>query len=41
MWLKSQGMDILRFWNTEVFDENEAVMDMIWQECTKRTAAAT
>ncbi len=36
-WLASQGIKVLRFWNTQVFDENDAVMEMIWQECTQRT----
>ena len=35
-WLASQGIKILRFWNTEVFDDIEAVMEKIWQECTER-----
>ncbi len=32
-WLASQGIKMLRFWNTQVFDDNEAVMESIWQEC--------
>src|SRR5262245_57666954 len=29
-WLESQGIKILRFWNTAVFDEFVAVMEKIW-----------
>jgi len=26
----------MRFWNTEVFDQKEAVLEKIWLECTER-----
>jgi very-short-patch-repair endonuclease len=35
-WLASQGFMILRFWNTEVFDEGDPVKEKIWQECSAR-----
>lgn len=33
--LKAQGLTILRFWNNEVFDELEAVLEVIHRELTK------
>jgi len=35
-YLESLGTLVLRFWNTEVFEEREAVLERIWQECAKR-----
>ena len=35
-WLESQGLKVMRFWNTDVFDEFEAVLETIWQECDRR-----
>ena len=40
-WLESQGIRVLRFWNTEVFDETESVMEKIWQECAGRCRQET
>ncbi len=35
-WLEAEGIKVLRFWNTEVFDEKEAVLEKIWLECEAR-----
>jgi very-short-patch-repair endonuclease len=35
-WLQAQGYRVLRFWNTEVYDELEPVLEAIWQECEAR-----
>jgi very-short-patch-repair endonuclease len=34
-WLEGQGIKVLRFWNTQVFDEFEAVLEAIWLECDR------
>ena len=34
-WLESQGYRLLRFWNNEVQDEVEAVVQAIWEELNK------
>ncbi len=34
--LEVQGLKILRFWNTEVYDDLEAVMEAIYIECEQR-----
>lgn len=31
-WLRSQGFDVLRFWNTEVIEEPEAVLSLILEK---------
>jgi adenine-specific DNA-methyltransferase len=35
-WLNEHGWLVLRFWNTEVFDETEAVLEAIYQACEAR-----
>jgi very-short-patch-repair endonuclease len=30
-WLRSQGFEILRFWNNDILTRSEAVADAIWQ----------
>jgi very-short-patch-repair endonuclease len=30
-WLRSQGFQILRYWNNEVFDEWECIAEAIWK----------
>jgi very-short-patch-repair endonuclease len=35
-WLEQQGIKVLRFWNTQVYDELEAVLEMIFRECEAR-----
>ena len=35
-WLESQGYRVLRFWNNEVQDEVEAVVQEIWKELKNR-----
>jgi very-short-patch-repair endonuclease len=38
-WLEQQGLKVLRFWNNEVYDERDVVLEAIWQECEKRAAS--
>jgi len=37
-WLAQNGYKVLRFWNTEVFECTDAVLEMIWRECEARAA---
>jgi methionine--tRNA ligase beta chain len=39
--LKSKGIDVLRFWNNEVLAETEAVLEKIWWELDARKVIAT
>jgi very-short-patch-repair endonuclease len=39
-YLATRGISILRFWNTEVVEEQEAVLERIVRECVARTANA-
>ena len=34
--LKAAGWHVLRFWNTEIYDELEAVKEAIYRECVRR-----
>ena len=38
-WLVRQGFKVVRFWNTQVFDETDAVLEQVWQECQVRLNA--
>jgi very-short-patch-repair endonuclease len=40
LFLESEGWQVLRFWNTEVFDELESVKEAIYQACVKRAPRA-
>ncbi|MBL8797016.1 MAG: endonuclease domain-containing protein [Planctomycetia bacterium] len=33
-WLEQQGIRVLRFWNPDIYDDREAVLESIWQTCT-------
>ena len=35
-YLEDAGLKVLRFWNTEVFDEFDSVLEAIYQECQAR-----
>jgi very-short-patch-repair endonuclease len=35
-WLEQQGYTVLRFWNTDVYDDLEVVLEAIWLECGAR-----
>jgi adenine-specific DNA-methyltransferase len=35
-WLQQQGVKVLRFWNTQIYDEFESVLEMIFRECDAR-----
>jgi methionyl-tRNA synthetase len=39
--LKSKGIDVLRFWNNEVLAETEAVLEKIWRELDTRKVITT
>ena len=30
-WLRSQGFQILRYWNNEIFDEWESIAEAVWK----------
>jgi very-short-patch-repair endonuclease len=34
--LEAEGWLVLRFWNTQVYDEIDAVRDAIYRECVRR-----
>jgi very-short-patch-repair endonuclease len=34
--IEAEGINIVRFWNTQVYDEFESVMEAIWRECQQR-----
>jgi len=35
-WLRAEGFDVLRFWNSDVFLEWEAIAERIWQTLQNR-----
>jgi very-short-patch-repair endonuclease len=37
--LASEGWEVQRFWNTEIYDELDSVKEAIYQLCVKRTTA--
>src|SRR5262245_7254876 len=37
-WLEAQGCRVLRFWNTEVYDDLETVLEAIWIGCSESTS---
>ena len=38
--LEDQGCKVLRFWNNDVYDDLETVLEAIWQECQRQTKNA-
>jgi very-short-patch-repair endonuclease len=34
-WLQGQGLTVLRFWNIDLYDNFEAVLESIWSLCHK------
>jgi very-short-patch-repair endonuclease len=34
--LERLGLRVLRFWDTQLFEERESVMEVIWRECQAR-----
>ena len=34
--IEATGIKIVRFWNTEVYDDIDSVREAIWQECERR-----
>jgi very-short-patch-repair endonuclease len=37
--LEGQGHKVLRFWNTDIYDDLEVVLEAIWRECDARCKA--
>jgi len=37
-WLAEHGWQVVRFWNTQVYDELEVVLEAIHQTCLERTS---
>ena len=35
-WLEGQGFRVLRFWNTDVYEDHEVVLEAIWAVCDLR-----
>jgi very-short-patch-repair endonuclease len=35
-WLEEQNIKVLRFWNTQVYDELESALEFIFRECDAR-----
>jgi very-short-patch-repair endonuclease len=40
-YLQQQGWMVMRFWNTEVYDELESVLEAIYHACVKRSPRAS
>jgi very-short-patch-repair endonuclease len=38
--LEAKGFKVLRFWDTNVYDELEAVLELVWRECEARGCAS-
>jgi very-short-patch-repair endonuclease len=38
--IEATGITVLRFWNTQVYDEYDAVLEAIWQMCERVKAEA-
>ncbi len=36
--LESRGFKVLRFWNSELFDDSETVIEAIYRECVRRVS---
>ena len=32
-WLKNQGFKVLRFWNNDVLENTDGVLEVIWETC--------
>ena len=39
-WIEQQGIKVLRLWNTQVYDELEAVLEAIFRECERGVGPA-
>ena len=35
-WLETNGYRVLRFWNGDVYDDHDVVLEAIWHECDSR-----
>jgi very-short-patch-repair endonuclease len=40
-WLRSQGFNVLRFWNHEVLTKIEGVLEMILRNCAQKSPSPT
>jgi very-short-patch-repair endonuclease len=36
-WLHSQGFQVLRFWNHQVFEDLDAILELIWRKVKDRS----
>jgi len=36
-WIEGQGVKVLRFWNPDVYERLDSVMETVWQECETRS----
>jgi very-short-patch-repair endonuclease len=34
--MEADGIKIVRFWNTQIYDEFDSVLEAIWRECQQR-----
>jgi very-short-patch-repair endonuclease len=41
IWLRSQGFNVLRFWNHDVLTNIEGVLEMILRYCTQKSPSPT
>ncbi len=35
-WLEQHGIKVLRFWNTQIYDELDGVLELVFRECEAR-----
>jgi very-short-patch-repair endonuclease len=35
--LEAMGIKVIRFWDTEVYESQEAVLEVLWRECSERS----
>ena len=35
-WFRMQGYQVLRFWDNEVFQKTESILQVIWEACQKQ-----
>jgi very-short-patch-repair endonuclease len=36
-WLNAQGFEVLRFWNHDILENIDEVMEVIWSVCSRRS----
>ena len=40
-WLRSQGFTVLRFWNNDILNNIEGILEVIWKACQSGRASST